>query len=478
MHYSKIIDKYSFIFLSLTIFPLSVFSPVLIWIPCFFCGLIMFFFTKNKKSFIDKPSKQEYLCMAFMLFSLITLFWTNNISYAIGKSYEIVLLFIIFRVLFKKSELLEEKIICTKYLTYSFVITCIFLLLDFIFLLGIKSWISLNFDSLLSKNTNGFISYDVFHSEYKNKGYSGSGPYSRGLATLCIFFFLIIFANWKYKIIGISIFFLGAFTIFFGVSLTVKISMVLTSLMCFLIYLNRKFFFKIISIFLAIYFFSAPYTLNIIGKNEWSDHNKRLYIESVEINKELNAHNIKASFNLDNEYLDLRARLFLNNLIGKISHRLVVWSFTSEQIYENFLFGKGIYSSRKIGETNKINLKQFTYDNNRDGIIDENEEGSLISLDYYYSAIPLHPHNTTLQVWLELGLVGVFLYGILFLSLWRRIIYEKNTTRLKVSLLSGTALSIFLINQSSFGLWQTWWLSTIALSIIFLNIIIKKKVNF
>ena len=98
MHYSKIIDKYSFIFLSVIIFPISVFSPVLIWIPCFFCGLIMFLFTKNKKIFINNPSKQEFLCMAFILFSLISIFWTNNKSYAIEKSYEILLLFIIFRV--------------------------------------------------------------------------------------------------------------------------------------------------------------------------------------------------------------------------------------------------------------------------------------------------------------------------------------------------------------------------------------------
>ena len=477
MDYSKIIDKYSFIFLSLMIFPLSVFAPILIWIPGFFFSLIMFFFSKNKKIFMSKPSQQEWLCMAFILFSLMSMFWTNNKSYAIEKSFEIVLLFITFRVLYIKSEFLEEKRLCISFLTYSFGLTCFFLSLDFIFLLGVKPWISLHFDLLMNKNTNSLLSYEVFQNDYKNKGSSNSGAYSRGLSTLCIFYFLIILANYKNKLKGISIFFLGAITIFLGVSLTVKIALIITSLISLLIFLNRKFFFKLVSLFLAIYLFSAPYALNIIGINEWADHNKKTYLETIEIQNKLKAHRIKPSFNLDNEYLDLRSRLFLNNLLGKISHRLVIWSFTSEQIYEDFFLGKGIYSSRKIGETTKVNLKQFTFDKNADGINDGKEKTELIGVDYYYSAIPLHPHNNALQIWLELGLVGIFLYVVLIISLWKRIIFKKNITKFKAALLSGTTFSIFMINQSSFGLWQTWWLSAIILSIIFFNIIIK-KINF
>ena len=179
------------------------------------------------------------------------------------------------------------------------------------------------------------------------------------------------------------------------------------------------FFFKLISLCLAIYLLSAPYTLNTIGINEWADHNKKLHLESREINNKLDAYKIKPLINLDNEYLDLRSRLFLNNLLGKISHRLLIWSFTSEQIYEDFFLGKGIYSSRKIGETTKVNLKQFTFDKNADGMIDDKEKTELIGLDYYYSAIPLHPHNNALQIWLELGLVGIFLYVVLIISLWK-----------------------------------------------------------
>ena len=37
------------------------------------------------------------------------------------------------------------------------------------------------------------------------------------------------------------------------------------------------------------------------------------------------------------------------------------------------------------------------------------------------SAIPLHPHNATVQLWLELGLVGVALYFFLLVSLVNKI---------------------------------------------------------
>ena len=74
-------------------------------------------------------------------------------------------------------------------------------------------------------------------------------------------------------------------------------------------------------------------------------------------------------------------------------------------------------------------------------LIDDKEKTELIGLDYYYSAIPLHPHNNALQIWLELGLVGIFLYVVLIISLWKRIIFKKNITKFKAALLSGTTCS-------------------------------------
>ena len=40
-----------------------------------------------------------------------------------------------------------------------------------------------------------------------------------------------------------------------------------------------------------------------------------------------------------------------------------------------------------------------------------------------YAAIPLHPHNYALQIWLELGLFGVIIFIILLASLFKKLLY-------------------------------------------------------
>ena len=83
----------------------------------------------------------------------------------------------------------------------------------------------------------------------------------------------------------------------------------------------------------------------------------------------------------------------------KLLHRRVIWSFSKENVLKEPLFGNGFYSSRKLGESNEIT--------NQDNI--------------KLPAIPLHPHNTTIQIWLELGLIGIALYFILLVSIVNKI---------------------------------------------------------
>ena len=65
----------------------------------------------------------------------------------------------------------------------------------------------------------------------------------------------------------------------------------------------------------------------------------------------------------------------------KMLHRRVIWSFSKEKILEKPLFGHGMFSSKVIGDQYKI----------------KNIDNKMLS------AIPLHPHNSILQLWLELG---------------------------------------------------------------------------
>jgi O-antigen ligase len=65
--------------------------------------------------------------------------------------------------------------------------------------------------------------------------------------------------------------------------------------------------------------------------------------------------------------------------------RLDIWSFAAERISERQWFGWGLEASRTM------------------------------------PAVPLHPHNAALQVWLELGLIGAILFALIWLRVFESV---------------------------------------------------------
>jgi O-antigen ligase len=77
-------------------------------------------------------------------------------------------------------------------------------------------------------------------------------------------------------------------------------------------------------------------------------------------------------------------------------------------------------------------------------------------------ALPLHPHNFAIQIWLELGVLGAiamaWLIGHLTLRAWR-----TAPGRFGYATTTGYAVAAFTIASSSYGLWQSWWVAALAL---------------
>ena len=136
----------------------------------------------------------------------------------------------------------------------------------------------------------------------------------------------------------------------------------------------------------------------------------------------------------------------------KILHRMVIWSFTKEKILERPLFGHGIFSSKAIGDQYKI----------------INHENKMLS------AIPLHPHNSILQIWLELGVVGIILFYFLLHKIINKIYKIKKFNHQYAAFSLASLCQIFLIGQFSYGFWQTWWISIIFINIFIYSILYKK----
>ena len=138
---------------------------------------------------------------------------------------------------------------------------------------------------------------------------------------------------------------------------------------------------------------------------------------------------------------------------SSLVHRFLIWEFVAKEVKKNIILGKGIGTSRLIGQNHILIVPQAEPD--------------------IRGAIPLHPHNNVLQIWLELGAIGAILYAVL----WIFILKLGNSLR-KKSFILGTGactsiISLFLVSNVSFGLFQAWWMATMGL--VILSIILTCK---
>ena len=108
------------------------------------------------------------------------------------------------------------------------------------------------------------------------------------------------------------------------------------------------------------------------------------------------------------------------------AQRLAVWEYSANLILERPVVGFGFDASRDIGS--------------RGEIVPETN----------WPALPLHPHNAFLQVWLELGLIGICLLCVFLWQIWRyfeaRIVENHD-----IAILVAAFVATLVISLISFG---------------------------
>jgi O-Antigen ligase len=113
-------------------------------------------------------------------------------------------------------------------------------------------------------------------------------------------------------------------------------------------------------------------------------------------------------------------------------HRLLIWSFVGDRIAERPLAGWGLDSSRSIPGGQDLIRPGETW-------------------------LPLHPHNTPLQLWLELGAEGAVLFALLVALAWFALASAPWSRAFGAA--AGASLAIALIAcLTTYGIWQEWWL--------------------
>jgi exopolysaccharide production protein ExoQ len=85
-----------------------------------------------------------------------------------------------------------------------------------------------------------------------------------------------------------------------------------------------------------------------------------------------------------------------------------------------------------------------------------------------FEPIPLHPHNAVLQIWLELGLVGAAVAAAMLCLVAAKVIAVGGPGReAQGHLLRGAFFTAVAVMSVSFGIWQSWWLCTLCLTLGF-----------
>ena len=117
------------------------------------------------------------------------------------------------------------------------------------------------------------------------------------------------------------------------------------------------------------------------------------------------------------------------------THRLFIWNSVTEQIFERFFTGFGFGSSR---------FKDFGLKSEEVSIVIDNKLQILEA--------PAHPHNFMLQIWLELGFIGVILGSVAWIIYWNHQ-YQKYD-----SYYIAFWASVLCVAATSISIWQSWWL--------------------
>lgn len=134
-----------------------------------------------------------------------------------------------------------------------------------------------------------------------------------------------------------------------------------------------------------------------------------------------------------------------------MAHRLHIWKFAVQTIEKKPLQGWGVKASGEVPHAH-----------------------DFIHPRSPVTFLPLHPHNNALQMWLELGAVGLGLYAALWAYIAALIAKAgKYLPREETAACFAAAACAFTGGMAGFGVWQSWWVNAnMLLALLMLALIL------
>jgi len=142
-------------------------------------------------------------------------------------------------------------------------------------------------------------------------------------------------------------------------------------------------------------------------------------------------------------FLAVPAKIIYNDypsIPDSMVHRMVIWNFSMQRMYDKPYTGWGINAARYIpGASDQV--------------------PSIIDEERTWKRIPNHSHNIMIQIGVELGLVGI-LFFMAYISTFMHSIRLNEKDILKKTTAITVITSYLIIGFFAFSVWQEWWLST------------------
>lgn len=142
-------------------------------------------------------------------------------------------------------------------------------------------------------------------------------------------------------------------------------------------------------------------------------------------------------------------------------HRFFIWHAMSKKALESPLIGHGFDYATTLAKGPIMCLKKIYF------------SWQLYPLEFSFSPLvdigcghifTSHPHNGIVQIWVELGLIGIILFLGIFWLLTSKIVSIKNPAERGAYF--GLLLFYTVIMLVSSGLWQKWIMATIILAFV------------
>lgn len=128
-------------------------------------------------------------------------------------------------------------------------------------------------------------------------------------------------------------------------------------------------------------------------------------------------------------------------------HRYLSWEYYSNKFFEKPFLGWGVESSRYLPTD--------------------------LALAPGYDHL-MHPHNNSIQVYAELGLIGGILYALFFSSLFF-LVGKHVKDRLSVAVCNATITFGFVGAEITHNAWRNYWLSLVALTAGLIILFLKAR---